>query len=75
MVSLIWGFVFIASGLAVKFFVGKRRFNRVNEAGVEEFSSYGSALANSALEKTLSIGSFIVIIFGVLLVATFFLRG
>jgi hypothetical protein len=72
MASLIWGILFVIAGVAMRLFVGRRKFYRTNEAGVEEFKGYGSALANSALEKILSLGGIVAIIFGALLVATYF---
>jgi hypothetical protein len=41
--------IFLISYLGV-YWAGKRKFKRTNEAGVEEFKSYGRAIAASVIE-------------------------
>ena len=71
--SLVWGIVFLVAGLAGRFYIGRRKFNRRNVAGIEEYESYSSALANSAFDRIASIGSGILIFLGIVLSAGFFL--
>lgn len=70
---LFWGLIFFSVGLGGRFFIGRRKFNRRNVAGIEEYENYTSALANSAFDRITAIGSGILIIFGILMTLTFFI--
>lgn len=72
--TLFWGIIFIATGLAARFFIGRRKFNRRNVAGIEEHINYSSALGNAVFDKIISITGFIVIALGIMLIATFFIQ-
>jgi hypothetical protein len=53
---MIWVFIIIGTLLIILFFVlrfwvGKRKFNRRNIAGVEGFSSYGKAVTTTIFEN------------------------
>lgn len=65
MTSLLMGIFFVAIGGFAIYWSGKKSFERRNQAGVEEFSSYAGALGSKALEGTIKIaGMFSVIIGG-----------
>lgn len=46
------------------YWVGKRAFNRRNAAGVQQFNSYGGALAANAIEGIVKIASWLGIALG-----------
>lgn len=46
------------------YWTNKRRFERRNMAGVEEFSSYGKSVATKGGEQILRLGSWLLIVFG-----------
>lgn len=72
--ALIIGIVLLAAGGLARFWVGRRKFHRRNAAGLEEFQSYGGALATQGLERLASIAGVVLILFGLMLIATFFFR-
>ncbi len=43
------------SGIALMAWAGRRRFNRRNFAGIEEFSGYGDALGSRMIEGFISL--------------------
>ncbi|MFT4203516.1 MAG: hypothetical protein QM610_06330 [Chitinophagaceae bacterium] len=51
----IYGTVCIVVGIALFLIVGRRRFYRRNQAGLETYSSYSSAVANGCLNKSLKL--------------------
>mgnify|MGYP003579127097 CR=1 FL=1 len=50
MALVLIGLVFLVAGWFARFWVGKREFLRRNGAGVEEFASYGGAVATKGFE-------------------------
>ena len=52
-------------------FIGRRRFYRRNQAGLEEYGSYKSALANAAVNKIVSIASALFFFLGVVMVVVY----
>ena len=72
--ALIVGIVLLAAGGFARLWVGRRRFHRRNAAGVEEFQSYGGALATQGIEKLASIAGVVLILLGLMLIATFLFR-
>ena len=73
MATLIWGIVFIVLGAIIRIFISRRQFYRRNEAGVEEFDGYGAALVSKSLETILGIGSLLLLFFGLIFVAGYFI--
>lgn len=51
----LYGIIFLVIGQLIAFYVGRREFYRRNEAGMEEFKNYTSAVTNKIFEKILSI--------------------
>lgn len=60
------GIVFFIAGCLGIYWTGKRAFERRNESGVEEFSSYGRAVATMAWEGALRIVCLLILAFGFL---------
>ena len=63
-----WGIVFIVAGVVGSHWVGRREFYRRNNAGVEEFSSYGSSVVAKMVERLARTVSFIAILVGVAMI-------
>ena len=62
---LIEGIIFLGFGAMGSWFVGRRRFNRRNFAGVEEFRSYAGMLLITLLEKCVSILCWFLVLYGI----------
>ena len=62
---LIEGIIFLGFGAMGSWFVGRRRFNRRNFAGVEEFRSYVRMLLVTLLEKCAAILCWFLLLCGV----------
>lgn len=60
------GIIFFLAGCLGVYWAGKRSFERRNEAGLEEFSSYGKAVGVTVIEGLLKIASWMSIAFGFL---------
>jgi hypothetical protein len=48
--ALAWGISLLLAGAAIRYKIGKRRFNRRNLAGLEWFSSYRRAVLTRLVE-------------------------
>jgi hypothetical protein len=70
--NLFWAIIFIGGGFLLRFQMNKRQFNRRNAAGVEEFTSYGSAYTTQMLEKGGRIVGVFFIIIGIFMALSFF---
>ena len=66
------GIILCLIGIGGRLLVARRKFYRRNEAGIEEYNNYTSALANSAFNKTIGIVANITIFVGVVFI--FFVR-
>jgi hypothetical protein len=55
----------IGLGLALRYLIGKRRFNRRNQAGMELFPSYGAAVVTRLTESLGRIIGALLILVGV----------
>ncbi|PIF45344.1 hypothetical protein CLU96_2346 [Chryseobacterium sp. 52] len=71
METLIIGLLFLIPGIAVIFWINKRKFNRRNMAGLEGFSSYEKSLFVRFLEGIGKWIAYAFIIFGLLLLWTY----
>ncbi|MBS0383089.1 MAG: molybdenum ABC transporter permease [Proteobacteria bacterium] len=60
------GVLLMLAGYLVGLYVRRRAFYRRNEAGVEEFDSFGKSIASGLFEGVLKILSVALIFFGVL---------
>jgi hypothetical protein len=65
--SKITGAVILLIGLILNYKINKRRFNRRNAAGVEQFHSYRHSLLSRWIEKVLSIVAYILILAGIII--------
>jgi hypothetical protein len=72
--TIIWAIIFIAGGFYLRFQINKRRFNRRNMAGVEEFKSYGNAYTTQMMEKLGRYVGFFLILIGIFMAISFFFR-
>ena len=63
------GLAVLLAGLAAWFWVGRRRFQRRNNAGIEEFGSYGTMILTAGFEKLTRIVAALAVIAGLLLSA------
>lgn len=61
------GFFFLVAGVIAWLWVGRRRFNRRNIAGIEEFSSYSWMVLTKAVEKVLRVGAVLAVVSGLML--------
>jgi len=70
---IVIGIIALILGIAIKLFIGRRRFYRRNQSGLETFRNYKGALIISLLEKVITFIGGLLIIIGVLSfgVATF----
>jgi uncharacterized membrane protein len=73
--TLIFAIIFLVVGFFLRFQINKRRFNRRNMAGVEEFKSYGSAYTTQIIEKFGRYAGLLLIIVGILMLFSFFFRS
>jgi hypothetical protein len=62
----ILGIVLLIVGIVVRYWVGRRRFNRRNFAGVEIFDSYGKAVIARGFERFVSFLATICVLFGII---------
>jgi len=65
----------IILGVALKLFVGRRKFYRRNQAGLETFKKYRDAITISFFERIISIVGGILIVSGVLFLGLAILVG
>lgn len=73
--GIIFSLVLLVLGGSGVFWANKRRFERRNMAGVEEFSSYGKALLTKGGEQILRLASWLLVfVGGAGLVSALFLR-
>jgi len=63
----LYAIILIAIGITLRYFVGKRRFNRCGIAGLQQFSTYKQALLTTALERLLNIIATLMIGAGIIL--------
>ena len=71
MSNFMGGLLFLGIGIAIQLYIGRRQFYRRNQAGIEEFSSYGKAVAATAFESLLGFVGGILIVLGGLFVLIF----
>lgn len=64
------GLVLFIAGWVPLFWAGKRRFNRTNAAGVEEFNSFGHAVASRLFEKVAILVGVLVVFGGLAMMVT-----
>jgi hypothetical protein len=64
MASIIMGIFFILVGGYGVYWSNKRSFDRRNQAGVEEFSSYAASVGSRALEGVIKIAGIFAVLLG-----------
>lgn len=68
-VLIIFGVLALIIGIAIKLFIGRRKFYRRNAAGNEGFKNYRNALITPFWERILSFIGGLLIIFGIFCLA------
>lgn len=61
------GIIILIIGLALHYFVNRRRFNRRGAGGLQHYSTYGKAVVTTAFEKVLKLIAWAVTLFGIFL--------
>ncbi|MEB2776347.1 hypothetical protein SYJ56_13575 [Algoriphagus sp. D3-2-R+10] len=69
LVVSILGVVLVLSGFAIRYWTGKRRFNRRGPGGLQHYSSYSKALIVSVIERIANLLSIPIILGGIFLLA------
>lgn len=69
------GILALVIGIGIRFLINRRKFNRRNVAGVEEFSSYTSSVGNRFLEFIGRLISFVLILIGLYVIIVWIARG
>ena len=64
---IILAIVCLFLSIAIYIFVGRRKFYRRNQSGIETFRTYSSSVLNSLGERILKLVSFLLFIAGLLL--------
>jgi len=64
--SLVIGIIFLVAGLALRYWVNRRKFYRRSPIGAEGFSSYESSVFIKLIEKVGKWVAYALIIFGLL---------
>lgn len=64
--SLVIGIIFLVAGLALRYWINRRKFYRRGPMGAEGFSSYESSVAIKFIEKVGKWIAYALIIFGLL---------
>lgn len=64
---IILGIVCLFLSIAIYIFVGRRKFYRRNQSGIETFRTYSSSVLNPLGERILKLVSFLLFIAGLLL--------
>lgn len=64
--SLVIGIIFLVAGLALRYWINRRRFYRRSPTGAEGFSSYEKSILIRFLERAGKWIAYALIIFGVL---------
>ncbi|MBQ9182757.1 MAG: hypothetical protein IJV56_03435 [Neisseriaceae bacterium] len=70
---LIIGLIMVALGVVGRLWIGKRAFDRTNEAGVQGFNSYKHAVAAGIMEAIIGWVSYIVALIGVIVILVSFM--
>lgn len=61
---LIVGLILVAIGIALRIYVSRKRFYRRGDGGLQQFSSYGKAVATTFFEKIVKLVGTISVIAG-----------
>lgn len=64
--SLVIGMIFLVAGLALRYWINRRKFYRRSPTGAEGFSSYEKSLAIKFIERVGKWIAYALIIFGLL---------
>jgi hypothetical protein len=63
----IMGWIALLLGVAIRYIIGRRKFNRRAITGLEQFNSYEKAVGTTLLEKLFKLFALILILAGILL--------
>jgi len=72
---IIIGAIALASGIALKLYVGRKRFYRRNQAGLQGFKNYGNAVIIPVIESILLYIGWLLILVGILSIGAAILIG
>ncbi|MBW3524805.1 molybdenum ABC transporter permease [Chryseobacterium sp. NKUCC03_KSP] len=64
--SLVIGIIFLVAGLALRYWINRRKFYRRSATGAEGFSSYEKSVAIKFVERVGKWAAYALIIFGLL---------
>lgn len=70
--GLYFGIIILLVGIALRYWINRRRFYRRNAAGIEGFSSYEKAVIVRILEKFGKLIAWVFILFGLLMGIVFY---
>jgi uncharacterized membrane protein len=65
----VYGIILLIIGVAIRYFINRRRFNRTNEAAVQIFKSFEHKTFIRPLESIFKLIAMALILFGFLLIA------
>ena len=68
---LILAIILFVAGLLIRYFIGRRRFNRRGVGGLQHFKSYNTSLIIPVMERVLNIIGTLMILAGI---ALYFIR-
>nr|WP_315240113.1 molybdenum ABC transporter permease [uncultured Flavobacterium sp.] len=68
-VLIIFGVLALIIGIALKLFIGRRRFYRRSSSGAEGFKNYRSSLLTPFWENLLTLAGGLLIVFGIIALA------
>lgn len=71
---MVSGVILLLIGLALRFFVGRRRFNRRGVGGLQQYSTYGKALVTTTFESILQLMGLLMILGGIFLCLLYWLN-
>jgi len=63
------GLILIAIGLTIRYYIGRRRFNRRGIAGLQQYTAYGKAVITTIYERLMLTIANVCLIAGVFILA------
>lgn len=72
--TLILGLFFFIIGIALRYWINRRKFNRRNASGLEGFTNYERATATRFLEGLIKLIAYAAIIIGLLFLLTYWME-
>ncbi len=66
----LYGIVMLVAGIAIRYFIGRRRFNRRGVGGLQHFANYERAVFITLLERVFIWIANILMLFGAIMIVT-----